>query len=263
MTRLHPCRKYRRGPVLLALSLIALLNLTPGAGFAEEPTNGALLPKAITPAIMAFYRQIVCMKCNGDGIITKNVQRRVKKDGTWWRINSVEEEDCPSCGGDGLVNGIDMVAHRERLKATAERFVATLATIDLNHENAPARLEAVRVKLERMQCVLDTTKNQFFNEWTLQLLNRPGIENGAAVIITGTYRIESDPDDPNTSVRRVSAPGSNMALEFHNILIHDATDRQSVLAGGVFQGFRIDEAGVKVAMIADGFIVRTDPDCGG
>jgi hypothetical protein len=244
-------RQSRRQAYLLA----ALLLVSPPVigGDTDEPGEAddrTLNPRALSPAITGFFRQVVCSKCDGDGKLTKQVKTRTKdKDGITWLRTDIEDHPCDRCGGDGEKLG-------KNVMVTAERFVTTLATIDLADATADARLEAARDKLEAMQCVLSRTHTDFFNEHSSRDLNQPEPPIGAIVIFNGVYEIG------NATHRRVKCSWANFHLQFEDLVIHDATDGQKVFAGGIFQGFKSKDNGVRIAILSDGFIVRAAPDCG-
>lgn len=240
-------RQRRRQACLLA----ALLLVSPFAigGEPGEASDRTLNPRALSPAISGFFRQVVCSKCDGDGKLNTQVKKRKKdKDGNAWLYTDIEDRSCDRCGGDGELIG-------KNVMATAERFAQTLATIDLADATADARLKAARDKLEEMQCVLSRTNTDYFNEQSSRDLNQPEPPVGAVVVFNGEYEIGS------SSRRRVKCSWANFHLQFEDLVIHDATDGQAVFAGGIFQGFKAKDNGVRIAIISDGFIVRAAPDC--
>lgn len=202
----------------------------------------------VARAAKTFESQAACQTCKGTGVVTRQVVTGRTSNGNMSKpTTGVEAQTCPTCGGQ-------YYARTDVLWNGGARFVSRIARTSLEQVGAARPASLIGKSLQAVLWANPVVLAERLNDRAVTLLTGATASPGEPILCVGT--VTKDLSSKSGTVRTIVVALQNKHL-FVIVVdprLIDATERETVLVGGLLSGRLDGPDGQLVPVLQGGFV---------
>lgn len=199
-------------------------------------------------AAKAFENQAACQVCKGTGVVTRKVVTGRTSDGNMSKpTTGAEARTCPTCGGQ-------YYARTDVIWSCGSRFVSRIARTSSEQLRTARPASLIGNALQTVLSANPAILAERLNDRAVTLLTGPTANPGEPVLCVGNVRKDFSSKSGTVRSLVVALEGKQLVVIVVDPRLIDATERETVLVGGLLSGRLDGPDGQLVPVLQGGFV---------